>query len=72
MAQLGGGYKILKMLAELWEQLKILFGLVERKVHEEKNETIKEKTDVAGDPAKPVEDRLDAVEDLEDIANRHT
>lgn len=72
MAKLGGPYKILKFLAELWEQLKIAFGLIERAKHEHKNEEIKDKTDVAGDPAKPVEDRLDAVEDLEDIANRHT
>lgn len=63
---------ILTMLEEWWQQIKIAIGLIERAKHEHDKSEIKDKTDVAGDPTKPVEDRLDAVEDLEDITNRRT
>lgn len=48
-----------------------LIGIIEKEQHEKKNETIKEKTDIAGDPEKPDQERLDAIEELEKITNRH-
>lgn len=65
-------YAVLRFLEELWQAIKVLIGMVEKAKHEHTDGAIKDKTDIAGDPTKPVEDRLDAVEDLEDITNRHT
>lgn len=65
-------WAILEFLRQIWVQLKIFIGMIEKAKNEHVNEEIKEKTDIIGDPTKPVEDRLDAIEDLEDITNKHT
>lgn len=62
---------ILTMLEEWWQQIKILIGMAKKAAHEHKQDEIKDKTDIVT-PEKPVEDRLDAIEDLEDIANKRT
>lgn len=71
MAQLGGGYKILQMLAEWWAQIQILLGLIERAAHEAKKKEIQEQTEIVKNPNSTEEERREAVKKLQDIANRH-
>ena len=65
-------WAVIKFLQELWVQIKIFIGMIEKAKHEHANEEIKDKTDIAGDPEKPVEDRLDAIKEIEDSVNNRT
>lgn len=65
-------WAVLKFLAELWEQIKILLGMIEKAKHEKKQDEIADNAGKVGNPDLSDEEREDATQNLEDIVNRNT
>lgn len=69
---MGTVWAFIKMLVEIWEAIKVALGMVKKAQHDHELSDIDEKAKEAGDPTKPLEDRLKAGQDLEDKFNSHT
>lgn len=65
----GQVWAVLKFLMELWNQLKIFLGMIEKAQHDHKQEEIKKETGVIADPSKSEEEKHEATKNLEDSFN---
>lgn len=65
-------YAILKFLEELWVQIKIFIGMIEKAEHDHKQKEIDDTTKKAGDITLSEEERRAAAKKLEDLINGRT
>jgi hypothetical protein len=69
---LGQIWAVLRFLAELWEQIKVALGLIEKAKHESAKEEIKEQTDIIANPDSTEEQTHEAAHELEKELNKRS
>lgn len=69
---MGTVWAFIKMLIEIWNEIKILIGVAKKVQHDHNLDNIDEKTKEISNPDSSLEDRLKAGADLEDDINSHT
>lgn len=65
-------WALIQLLLKLWKGFELLMGWIDQMKYDSAIREINEKIAIAGDPDKPLEERLKAGKDLENEQNSHS